>query len=91
MAYHARVGFDLLRDFVLIGRLSRFAFFSEKNTMNDLQKKYEDWQVAQAEEAIRLYGYCQSRKRHQEPTGTVMDTNALWRKYAGQMKTVLRA
>lgn len=55
-----------------------------------LQKQYEDWQVSQAEEAVRLYGYYQSRRHGREPAGAAMGAATLWRKYAGQMKTVLR-
>ncbi|MEW6080099.1 MAG: integron integrase [Thermodesulfobacteriota bacterium] len=58
--------------------------------LNDLQKKYEDWQVTQAEEAIRLYGYYQSRREKVEPAGQSLNNEALWRKYAAQMKTILR-
>ena len=57
--------------------------------LNHLAKKHEDWQVQQADRALRLYGYFLSRRQRNED-GTSDDMPDDWKKIDEKMREALR-
>ena len=57
--------------------------------LNHLAKKHEDWQVQQADRALRLYGYFLSRRQRNED-GASGDMPDDWKKIEEKMREALR-
>lgn len=57
--------------------------------LSHLAKKHEDWQVQQADRALRLYGYFLSWRQRNED-GTSGDMPDDWKKIEGKMREALR-
>ncbi|MDI6744301.1 MAG: hypothetical protein QMD07_02875 [Thermodesulfovibrionales bacterium] len=64
---------------------------NDQNTkfLNHLAKKHEDWQVQQADRALRLYGYFLDRMQRNE-NGTSSDMPDDWKKIEGKTREALR-
>ncbi|MEN8142880.1 MAG: integron integrase [Thermodesulfobacteriota bacterium] len=58
--------------------------------LSSLERNYEDWQVSQAEEALRLYLFYQSQKKREADQGKDMDRFVAWRHLAEEMVRGLR-
>lgn len=63
---------------------------NDQNTkfLNHLAKKHEDWQVQQADRALRLYGYFLNRM--QRNVDTPCDISCDWKKIEEKMREALR-
>lgn len=57
--------------------------------LHNLQKNYEDWQVNQAREALRLYSYFFTNRKTQEEKRTA-PYEQLWKEHADRMVRMLR-
>lgn len=57
--------------------------------LNHLARKHEDWQVQQADRALRLYGYFLIRRQRNED-GTSSDMPDDWKKIEEKMREALR-
>ncbi len=57
--------------------------------LNHLAKKHEDWQVQQADRALRLYGYFLTRM-HRNEDGTSSGMPADWKKIEERTREALR-
>ncbi len=57
--------------------------------IRQLGRKHEDWQVAQAREAVKLYRYYRRRAESMEPDGSE-DAKAQWRQVAEETVRMLR-
>lgn len=64
---------------------------NEQNTefLSQLAKKHEDWQVQQADRALRLYGYFLTRKRTSEDEPSV-NNQGDWKEIEEEMRQALR-
>lgn len=57
--------------------------------LNRLAKKYEDWQVQQADRALRLYGYFLSRSQKNDD-GTAVAVSSNWQKIEEELRGALK-
>lgn len=58
--------------------------------LKDLGHRYEDWQVNQAQKAIELYRYLQSRKSSPKSKNPSKPSSDAWKKAADDMVKRLR-
>jgi integron integrase len=80
----------VVRFYEQIAKPPGYVFAGEEKTgfLRDMAKHHEDWQVRQADHALRLYRhYLDSRARAAQPS---VDADAAWRKTLDEMRETLR-
>ena len=86
--YHVKWGSDCYR---FVDKPETQSLTNEQTAefLSRLAKKHEDWQVQQADRALKLYGYFLARKQRSED-GPSVDNQGDWKEIEKKMRQALR-